>query len=400
MNESAGCLTANAVLCSAQQAAEREAWPRIGFLTDWDDPPAAPAYGGRLLETLLVAGAAVTLLTPASPRYGVWRKLAKRCTVVELPGEPGRLDPRTVLAECRRARVRHLLIQHHPAWLRPNVLTALVEECAEQRIQCVITLHEERGLTADRLHLLDRAGATLVVPTRTRCEHLRDQGIVNVESLAPGVLDVPSESLRAARASFGIAQGPVIGVAGEFQSTYDSLLRALAVLRPLHPDVLLLRPARFSDTEDEEARATWGLVAEQLGLARNVCLDVRCAADEEMVRAFQACDLVLLLPGEDEDATLAAGHLAVAARRPLAALPPWDVHELGDVVYRIESAHPPVVALAAANILASGLLQESLAGRAERYAREKGWHAMVAGYRRILLGDSWAGGSSSHRACK
>ena len=290
------------------------------------------------------------------------------------------LKPGLIVKKCREYGISILIVQYHQGFFNEEALVNLILECSLHRIDLYLTLHNTIEMSTDCLLKLGDLNPWILVHNRKEQKRLLRLGLEQVMYLPMGILDIPDEHNIVARRRLGITGSPVIGCFGFLRphKGVAKLVEAIALLKDLYPDIVLLGMNALYPSED--SREYLNTIEEMIvgmGLSDNVILKTDFLEIEEVIRRLHACDIVVLPYDYSSEGASASISTVASSKRPIIATRQDVFSSFRGIIYSAESNAPPVLAACIATALSNPNLLQKLQGKTNEFVMEQSWEKVT-----------------------
>ncbi len=285
-----------------------------------------------------------------------------------------------------------LVIQHQPALLPWSKLADLLEHHALARCCVVVTLHNLRHLLTEGPAVRERVTAALgrinrvLVHASRDVRLLRELGVRNTVLLPHGTTRGPHPQLP------GLLQegdAPLIGTTGFVlpQKGLAILLQAVALLRPIWPNVRLrFATALYPNPDSEAELASCRALAERLGLSECLQWHTDFLPNDQVLRLLSDCDLLVMPYAPTLESCSGAVRQAIASGVPTLVSDIGVFDDLGLAVDRLADTTPEAVAAHIDALLRDEKRRAAIQAQAQAWIAVHDWSVTAERLRGMLLG--------------
>jgi glycosyltransferase involved in cell wall biosynthesis len=314
--------------------------PRVGWISSWNTRCGIASYSGYLVSAFPESQVEI-FANHDDASFGGDAANVRRCWKF------GQID--ALREALRAASLDAIVIQHHPAFLAPAQLGALIEDALEAGRQTHLFFHktlafEYLGVKSQFIKQLPTfAKATRIyVHGIDDLNNLKKFGLIDNVTLFPhGIPAFPTGDRELLRARQGLQNKRVIATYGFLMPHKGArqLVEALHHLLPDYPDLhLILCCAIYPNQDSHNENLALDELIQRLELAEHVTRLHDYLPEEESLEWLQMADLLVFAYQNTEESSSAAVRMGLSSGQPIAVTPLPIFDDLGDVVSRLPGA--------------------------------------------------------------
>jgi glycosyltransferase involved in cell wall biosynthesis len=293
-------------------------------------------------------------------------------------------NPTNLLRSLEGNQAELVHIQFNLGFFQPRHLADIIRVIRHQGKKLIITFHSTAPVITDNMLVDLEAQADalsnvdlILVHTKNDLDRLYRYGIANVRLFPHGFPNPIPVTMRADASIESVLKGrPIVAMNGYFlphKGIFETI-RAIKILLPRYPDVLLLvvcgihhdasSSAYFNQCRNE---------VQQLNLTRNVSLMTDIYETDEILQVLSLANIMVLPYKDTQESSSAAVRLPLAACRPVIVTDRSIFSEFSNEVFKIKDCTPPEIATAITDVFESEDLKNSLIAAASKRAKADCW---------------------------